>query len=1232
MQAPATTDEFLDLVRRSGLIEEADLTRYLESLRAAGEPPDSAKKLARAMVRDGLLTQYQSAQLLLGKWRGFVLAGKYKLLEHLGSGGMSSVFLCEHTAMRRRVAIKVLPTARAKDPSYLERFYREARAVGALDHPNIVRAHDVVHDGALHFLVIEYIDGSNLQDIVRRHGPLDPIRAAHYIAQAALGLQHAHEHGLVHRDVKPGNLLVDRQGTVKVLDLGLARFFHDQDDNLSKRYDETVLGTADYLSPEQALDSSVDIRADIYSLGATFYYCLTGQTLFGPGTAAQKLIWHQVKAPAPLREIRPEVPEELAELIETRMLAKSPAERFQLPVEVAEALEPWTQTPIPPPPEEEMPTLSPGAQRSGPGEPNPSSSGATTRTPTSGIGATKRSTPSTRVSATPGPASGVNRRREKMDSAVARTAIQEEAPKPRRSGAQPLPATDPGIDLKAAPGRRSMLPWVIAAVAVLVAGGLGVAAWQLYFKEHGTSRDRPRPQIAGRDNTPDPQPVRPVQPAVPVADNIAIQADKGVRRVRTPRYEAVVEPDGCLTSLRIGGTEFLYKGGKVSRGSYFFRQAALKLPTINQPAGNVLTAQGDQAAVRYEFGRDTLAWTVTNSTDAPLTFFIVFNAGVRAVQTDKGAWARTPDVNGDWKTTTWYAGPARLKVTGSNRLWGPFEDRSSVWEARLAPRESRRLVLEPGTASAAEQARVAAVVGERRFKSPKYEALVEADGCLTSLRVGGTEFLWAAGRTGRGIYFHDGKTLQLPTVAQPAANVITAQGPAASIRYEFGPDALTLDAANTGGKGLSFFMVFGPAVKAVRSDKGDWAATPTRQPWTTTTWYAGKAKLTITGGNTIWGPWGEKPGQEFQVWAAGLKPGEKRRVVIKVGAVTGPEAARVASLTGTQPAVPTDLAVTAPLDYQVFQRYSRLRGQASLKGQVRVPCDKLEVRVTGTPLEGKLPGKWEEVPLDGPARTFDMTLPLPAGGWYKLELRALKGQKTVAENVVDHVGIGEVFVIAGQSNSTNCGEERQKQQSGKVATFGGSGWRLADDPQPGVHDRTGGGSPWPAFGDALVAKLRVPVGIASTGHSGSSVRQWQPGGEYFKWMMTRIKQLGTGGFRAVLWHQGESDVGLTADEYARLMTAVIRESRKQAGWDFPWFVAQVSYHNPGRPSFPTVRAGQQKLWDAKVALQGPDTDTLTGDNRDGGGKGIHFSGKGLRAHGKLWADKVGAYLDKAAAD
>jgi serine/threonine protein kinase len=380
MPSPTNAPELLELVRKSGVLEGKRLDSYLEQVGAAGTLPSEPNKLATMMVRDGILTHFQAEQFLMGKWRRFCI-GKYKVLEKLGSGGMGSVYLCEHKLMRRRVAVKILPTAKAEDPAALERFYREARAVAALDHPNIVRAYDIDQDDKLHYLVMEYVDGSNLQEILKRSGPLDPIRAAHYIRQSALGLQHAHEAaGLVHRDIKPGNILVDRNGIVKVLDMGLARFFHEEEESITRKYDESVLGTADYLAPEQAINShDVDIRADIYSLGATLYFCLTGKTPFNEGSIAQKLIWHQTRQPKSVKLIRAEVPDEIVAVIEKAM-AKDPNQRYPTPHAMAEALAPFTQTPIAPPSAAEMPQLSRAAMGFGPGEGN----GPVTGPPSSG--------------------------------------------------------------------------------------------------------------------------------------------------------------------------------------------------------------------------------------------------------------------------------------------------------------------------------------------------------------------------------------------------------------------------------------------------------------------------------------------------------------------------------------------------------------------------------------------------------------------------------------------------------------------------------------------------------------------------------------------------------------------------------------------------------------------------------------------------------------------------------
>jgi hypothetical protein len=213
---------------------------------------------------------------------------------------------------------------------------------------------------------MEYVDGHSLQEIVARYAQekraYDPIRAAHYIAQAAVGMQHAHELGMVHRDIKPGNLLLDRTGVIKVLDMGLARFFNKQQDSVTEKYDEKcVLGTADYLAPEQAVSNVVDVRADIYSLGGTLYFMLTGHAPFPDGTIAAKLVAHQTREPRPVEAFRSDVPAGILEVL-ARMMAKSPDERYQQPIEVAEALADWAGEPIAPPPEREMPVLCPMVQ------------------------------------------------------------------------------------------------------------------------------------------------------------------------------------------------------------------------------------------------------------------------------------------------------------------------------------------------------------------------------------------------------------------------------------------------------------------------------------------------------------------------------------------------------------------------------------------------------------------------------------------------------------------------------------------------------------------------------------------------------------------------------------------------------------------------------------------------------------------------------------------------------
>ena len=365
MPAPKNRMEFYEVVRRSGIVDPSRLEDLAARVDLAAEDvPEASKEL----VALGLVTTFHARQLLKGRYRGFAL-GKYLVLEQLGEGGMGKVFLCVHMIMRRLVAVKILARELANDPGTVERFQREARAVAALDHPNIVRAHDMDQEGEVHFIVMEYVDGISLHDLIRKRGPLDVASACHYIRQAAIGLQQVMDSRMIHRDIKPGNLLLDRRGTVKILDLGLARFSSEKHGSLTQQFDEgSVLGTADYLAPEQAMDSHrVDIRADIYSLGATFYFLLSGKPPFEGGSITQKLLFHQMQNPPSLKKLRPDLPGELVTVVE-QMMAKNPQERFQTPHDVAYALEPWTRTPLPLPREEELPRHCPYVQRAAQGD------------------------------------------------------------------------------------------------------------------------------------------------------------------------------------------------------------------------------------------------------------------------------------------------------------------------------------------------------------------------------------------------------------------------------------------------------------------------------------------------------------------------------------------------------------------------------------------------------------------------------------------------------------------------------------------------------------------------------------------------------------------------------------------------------------------------------------------------------------------------------------------------
>src|SRR5262249_9868440 len=254
---------------------------------------------------------------------------RYHILRRLGEGGMGAVYQAEHRVMRRPVALKVIKPKYTANAAAVERFQREVRAAARLAHPNIVTAHDAEHVGETHFLVMEFVEGLSLMRLLRERGPLPVAEACDYVRQAALGLQHAHERGMVHRDIKPDNLMRTADGTVKVLDFGLAALTAERESNRVLTEDRVLTGTPDYMAPEQAEAAHpADIRADIYSLGCTLYHLLTGTVPYPARTALLKILAHREQPLPALRQARPEVPPELAAVV-ARMLAKKPEQRYQ---------------------------------------------------------------------------------------------------------------------------------------------------------------------------------------------------------------------------------------------------------------------------------------------------------------------------------------------------------------------------------------------------------------------------------------------------------------------------------------------------------------------------------------------------------------------------------------------------------------------------------------------------------------------------------------------------------------------------------------------------------------------------------------------------------------------------------------------------------------------------------------------------------------------------------------
>jgi eukaryotic-like serine/threonine-protein kinase len=335
-------DAFLQNLLISRLLTNQQFRVVIDKLGQVQE----TREIAKALVSWKLLTRFQAKMLLLGRNSGFFL-GPYRILDQLGQGGMGRVYKAMHQTMNRVVALKVLAPQMVSTARAHQLFLREVQAAAQLSHPNIVMAFDANYTEGRHYLAMEYVDGPNLERFVKKHGSLPVGLACEIIFQAANGLHYAFEKGMVHRDIKPANLLLHSEpGTetiqVKILDFGLARLQHAEKGTTSTivAKENTVMGTPDFLSPEQSKDlHKVDIRSDLYSLGCTFYYLLSGTVPYPGGQTVDKLIRHHNELARPIEELRPDVPKKIANIVR-KLMAKKAEDRFQTPDELMDALAP----------------------------------------------------------------------------------------------------------------------------------------------------------------------------------------------------------------------------------------------------------------------------------------------------------------------------------------------------------------------------------------------------------------------------------------------------------------------------------------------------------------------------------------------------------------------------------------------------------------------------------------------------------------------------------------------------------------------------------------------------------------------------------------------------------------------------------------------------------------------------------------------------------------------------
>lgn len=336
---------FLTRLSDSGVLSEFELAD-IQSQSESCAPEDDAKAFATQLVKDDKLTLFQANTLYKGRNTGLVL-GNYVLLDEIGAGGMGKVFRAKHRRMNRIVALKVLSEAAVKSPAAVARFHREAEAAARLSHPNIVAAYDADEADGCHYLVMEFIDGCDLEEHVKRNGPMSVEDAIDALRQAARGLSYAHGQGVIHRDIKPSNLLIDSKKVVRILDMGLASQTSEDglqlpDSSLTRLTQAgTLLGTVDYMSPEQAIDArEIDATSDIYSLGCTFFYLFTKKMVYQGETPMERLIAHRESPLPKLSERCESVPEQIDVLFH-QMIAKKPSDRYPSAEALLKDLDNW---------------------------------------------------------------------------------------------------------------------------------------------------------------------------------------------------------------------------------------------------------------------------------------------------------------------------------------------------------------------------------------------------------------------------------------------------------------------------------------------------------------------------------------------------------------------------------------------------------------------------------------------------------------------------------------------------------------------------------------------------------------------------------------------------------------------------------------------------------------------------------------------------------------------------